>query len=576
MGEILTIFQYQSVLFNSTTTGATPINLQWDFPGGSPLTGTGPTKTVYYNVPGNYSVTLTATDAYGTVNSLAETNIIRVNPTTVTPGISGPSPASVRMNEGYNVDDASVGNPYPAISWYWQLPYGVTASTQNVGVTGYIDWYTLTGTYTGSPGSSYTGNIILTVNNGYSPAASTTTVEVQKLGPTESLYMNATGPFSPGFIAGLTGGLVTLVPFLPPQPAIASDFGYVGETDFVFKLNFLSRGSTNKFNQYFHSANESAYASIQTGFWNSDPMADPPIGGYLIVNSAVYNPQYSLITANDAINYGEYVIQNQLYEFFIVDQTGFLEDKYTNYNYNIDLISYLITNPYRIIHSGNIQFLNSAQNPGGPAGISFIDPAGLGASGSNPMVYSRQYLNSLGVSSYTPYPVYQVYISAVIGGSPYGATASFESIGLTGNDPVTSGNFFVAEDNIGGIGFVKILNTAINSSILGGTGNIEFVSGSYFNCDYSSGSTGASYDPGNYNGVALLIKNKTTVGIVSITDNSFALGNSYSPPIKLAPFLADLVNMQGSTETCTGMFSGILTPPVMFNSFNFGGSVNYP
>ena len=220
--------------------------------------------------------------------------------------------------------------------------------------------------------------------------------------------------------------------------------------------------------------------------------------------------------------------------------------------------------------------MNSSQNPGGPAGITFIDPSGLGASGSNPMVYSRQYLSSLGPSTYTPYPVYQVYISAIIGGFPYGATASFESIGLTGNDSITGGNFFVSQDNSNGVGFVKILNSAINSSILGGTGNIEFVTGSYFNCDYSSGSTGTSYNPINYNGVGFLIKNKLAVGIVSITDNSLALGNSYFPPIKLAPFMANVVNTQGSTETCTGMFSGIITPPATFNNFNFGGYVNYP
>jgi hypothetical protein len=574
MGEILNIYQYQPVVFTSTTTGANPITLSWSFPGGAPLFATGNVESVIYNVPGNYSVTLTATDAFGTTNSLTETNIIRVDPVTVTPGISGPTPSTVKMNEGYNLDDASVGNPYPAISWYWQLPNGVTASTPSVGVTGYIDWNTLTGTYSGAPGSSYTGNITLTVNNGFTPATAVTTVEIQKLGPAESIFLNATGAFSSNYIAGLTGGLVTLVPFMPPQPATAQDFGYPGETDFVFNLNFFSRGTSNQFNQNFHSTNESAFALIQTGFWNSNPMLEPPIGGYLIVNGGVYNPQYSPIPANAAILDGEYAVQNQLYDFFIVDETGFLEDKYTNYNYNIDLISYLIRNPYRIIHSGNIQFLNSTS----PGSITFIDPSGMGASGSNPMVYSRQYLNSLGPSSYVPFPVYEVYISAVIAGFPYGATATFQSIGLTGNDPVTGGNFYVAQDNSSGVGFVSILNSAINASILGGTGSIEFVSGSFFNCDYSSGSTGASYDPTNYNGVALLIKNKVTVQTVSITDNSFALGNSYGPPIKIAPFMSDQPNPQTSTETCTGMFSTFpfLTPSIMFNVFNLGGSVNYP
>jgi PKD repeat protein len=575
MGEVLTVYQYQPVLFTNTTTGATPITLLWDFPGGTPLSSTGNTQSVIYNAPGQYTVTLTATDFYGTIGSLTEDNIIRVNPISITPGISGPTPSTVKMNEGYNLYDNSSGNPYPAISWYWQLPYGVTASTQNVVVAGYVDWYTLTGTYSGSPGSSYTGNISLTVNNGYSPGTAVTSVLVQKEGPSEIIYMNATGAFSSNYVSGLTGGLVTVY-LNPLDPATAEDFGYAGDTNFVFRLNFSLRGSSNQFNQYFHSTSESAYSLIQTGFWNTNPSSDPPIGGYLIVKGSVYNPNYSPITANNAILYGEYAIQNQLYDFFIVDKTGFLEDKYTNYNYNISLLSYLIKNPYRIVHSGNIQFLNSNENPGSPAGISFVGPTGPGASGSNPMVYSRQYLNSLGSSSYLPYPIYQVYISAVVGGSPYGATASFSSVGLTGNDPITSGNFYVAQDNSNGIGFVKILNNAINSSILGGTGSLEFVSGSYFNCGYATGPTAASFNPNNYNGVALLIKNKVTVGPVTITDNSFALGNSYTPPIKLAPFMANTANLQASTETCTGMFADPIIQSVSFNSFSLGGSINYP
>jgi hypothetical protein len=93
-------------------------------------------------------------------------SLIEVSASSLIGGISGPTPAKVRMNETYQLDDASVGDPYPAISWLWTLPYGVTAGTQNVGVTGYIDWYTLTGTYSGSPGSNYDGTKYLNASNG--------------------------------------------------------------------------------------------------------------------------------------------------------------------------------------------------------------------------------------------------------------------------------------------------------------------------------------------------------------------------------------------------------------------------
>jgi hypothetical protein len=87
--------------------------------------------------------------------------------------------------------------------------------------------------------------------------------------------------------------------------------------------------------------------------------------------------------------------------------------------------------------------------------MSFIGPTGSGASGSNPMVYSSFYLNNLtGTPPVPPNPVYTVYISAVIAGVPYGATAPIGTAGGTGNDPLTSGNFFVAQNNSNGLGFV--------------------------------------------------------------------------------------------------------------------------
>jgi hypothetical protein len=385
--------------------------------------------------------------------------------------------------------------------------------------------------------------------------------------------MNATGPDSPLVVTGLTGGLVVKHLSNPPVPVQAQDLGYPSVTDFVFNLNYLNRGISNSLNSFFHSTSEFAEAIIRTGFWNPDPMVEKNIGGYLIINGSVYSPAYSTISANDAILLGEYIIQNQVFELFVVDKTGFLEDKYTNYNYNIDLLSYLIVNPYRIIHSGNIQFLNSPENPGGPSGITFINTTG--SSGSNPVVYSRQYLISLGPSSYTPYPVYEVYISVLSGMLTVGATATFESIGLTGNDPVTAGNFFVAQNNLNGFGFVTILNNAIGSSLIpGGTSSVEFISGSYFNCDYSSGPTSGSFDPNNYNGVALLIKDKNLINQVSITDNSQSLGLSYSPPIQIAPFMAP--NPGPITETCSGMFSTPILPSPQYNFLKFGGSINYP
>jgi hypothetical protein len=581
MSEVLNIYQYQSVVYNSTTTGATPLTFSWSFPGGSPTAGTGSTRTVFYNVPGVYSVTLTATDVYGTTDSLVETNIINVDPVSITPGISGPIPATVKMNEGYDVYDNSTGNPYPAISWYWQLPYGITASTQNVGVTGYIDWYTLTGTYSGAPGSSYNADIYLTVNNGYSPATATTTVEVQKLGPIETIGLNATGGVGTFTTqTGLAGGMLTNPMLFPLVPAPLSLLGYpgTGATAYAFHVDLrLRTGSpvSTRLNQNFHSTNEAATASISTGFYTDVYLTSPGfevLGGFLIINSYVYS-NYSTIPVNTAISSGEYIIQGQSYDFYLADANpttgigGILTEVYNNRNYSISLIDYLITNPYKLVFSGNIQYINN-----GGVLMTFPDNGFPAGPGSNPVVYSPTYLASLGASG-APGTPYEVYTSVSIGPTTFGATASFVGIGGTGNDPVTSGNFFVAQDNLNGPGFVSYLNQSINSSIPGGTGTIVYEAQEFFNCDYTS-PTGAGYNPSNYYGVALKVVNKQLVQNVTITDNSATLSVPGGPTI--APFTADTLNSQGSTETCSGMFTqGIQIFPAQNNFLTIGGSIVY-
>jgi hypothetical protein len=572
----LKIYQYQSVVYTDTTTGASPFTLSWAFAGGIPSSGTASTETVLYNIPGFYTASLTATDIYGTTKTLVEPSLIEVAASSLIGGISGPTPSKVRMNETYQLDDASVGDPYPAISWLWTLPYGVTAGTQNVGVTGYIDWYTLTGTYSGSPGSIYDGTINLTASNGFNPTSSSAVVQVEKLGPSEILFMNATGPASSTITTGFSGS-VPLSVFPPNDPISSMDFGYPVD-HWLVKTNFRFRGISNTTNEYFHSTKESGQVMILTGLWNIQMFMDI-IPGFIVIDGSLYT-DYSSVPVNAAIGTGLYVIQNQSPEFFLADESDFLEGLYNNNNYSIQLINTMLSNPYKALHSGNLQYVNANQYnfPPGLTGMSYIDPSGMGASGENPMIYSPAYLQSL--TGAPPNPQYTVYITVNIGGTPFGATANIGLIGATGNDPITNGNFLVAQTNSNGPGFVQYLNSAINASIPGGTASIDFVAGSQFNCSYN-GPSGASYDPTNYNGAILRILNNTLVQFVSISDNSAALSSSYTPNITLAPFAANPNNTQGSTETCSGLASTILTPimgsgPGVFNSFTLGGTVGYP
>lgn len=570
MAESLQIYQYQSVNFTDTSSGAVPLTRSWSFSGGSPATGTGITAAVFYNVPGDYTVSLTETDAYGTTSTLTKTNLIQVSPTTLVAGISGPSPSSVKMNEGYNLQDSTVGTPFPPTSWSWTLPYGRSASTQNVGVTGYADWNTLTGGYTGAPGVSYTANISLSTSNAYLSSSTSTSVQVQKLGPSEQLYLNATGPSSPNFVTGLSGGILTT----GGVPVYMNFFGY-SSSNMIIRLNYLLRGASNKTNLYFHSDTETATVVMNTGLWSS--MYNDVIGGMMLIQGQIYS-LYSYLTPDDAINLGFYIVSNQTSEFFLGDTTGLLLNLYTNYNYSAGLLNYLVNNPYKIAHSGNLQYANT-QNP---TPMTFIN---IGGSNSNPVVYSSAYLQNINLPS-TPTPanpVYQIYVSVTMGGIPYGATASIGTPGATGNDPLTSGNpnggFYTAQDTVNGAGFVSFLNSAVNSSIPGGTGSIQFVASPDFSCGWSN-PVGSGYSPSDYYGVALLVKNATLVQLVTISDNSATINSYYSsnmPPLAtpIAPFTANYGNTQGSLETCSGLFSTPLsiTPGLIYNVMNFGGSV---
>lgn len=564
MADILQIYQYQTVDFTDTSTGAVPLTRVWSFPGGTPTTSTTTPENIQYLVPGTYSVTLTETDTYGTTKSLIQTNIIQVSPSSLVAGISGPSPSSVKMDEGYQLNDSSSGTPFAPTSWAWTLPYGRSATAQNVGVTGYGDWNTLSGTYAGAPGSTYIGSISLTSSvtiSGYPlNSSASTTINVSKLGPQENLYLNATGSITTEYVTGLSGGLVV---YPGNIPAVGTDFGYPADTNLVIKLDYRLRGFGNNSNIYFHSTNESAGVTMYTGLWS--PNFNDIINGFVIIQNLIYS-QFSVVPVDSAINLGEYVISGQTPDIFLIDESGLLLNLYSNYNYSPDLLSYLIVNPYKIIFSGNIQYINQSGAPGTP--MTFIDTGG--GSNSNPAIYSPAALSALGIPAISA--IYQVTINVTYGiGSPIPITVNFGSVGQTGNDPVT-GNYYVAQDNSNGLGFVTILNNAISgSAVPGGTNSLQFNANSIFSI-----LNGTGYNSSGFNGVSLKIKT-TAISLVTITDNSAAL-SAFISPTAIAPFLGNYFNTQGSTETCTGMFPGdplgnISNVPPYYNDLVFGGSI---
>jgi PKD repeat protein len=58
---------------SSAVAGRTIVSWQWDFPGGTPASGSGTAATTKYASPGTYNVTLTVTDSAGKVGRVTKT-----------------------------------------------------------------------------------------------------------------------------------------------------------------------------------------------------------------------------------------------------------------------------------------------------------------------------------------------------------------------------------------------------------------------------------------------------------------------------------------------------------------------
>ncbi|MCS6928081.1 MAG: PKD domain-containing protein [Saprospiraceae bacterium] len=108
-----------TVQFTSTSLG-NPTSYAWQFPGGTPNTSSAQNPTVTYNAPGNYDVTLTVTNPYGT-HTLTKTNFIQVIP-----------PPTAGFSVTTNGLAASFTNSSThATSYAWNFGDGNSSTAQN-------------------------------------------------------------------------------------------------------------------------------------------------------------------------------------------------------------------------------------------------------------------------------------------------------------------------------------------------------------------------------------------------------------------------------------------------------------
>jgi PKD repeat protein len=119
------ISETASVAFTDLST-MDPVSWSWSFPGGSPSSSTAKNPVISYHTAGIYSVTLTATNSYGS-NTLTKTGYITVNATS-TPASANFTANITNLQTGGTVSytDLSSGT---VNSWSWSFPGGTPSSS---------------------------------------------------------------------------------------------------------------------------------------------------------------------------------------------------------------------------------------------------------------------------------------------------------------------------------------------------------------------------------------------------------------------------------------------------------------
>ncbi|MFZ5906076.1 MAG: PKD domain-containing protein [Nitrospirota bacterium] len=166
-----------TVSFTDTSAG-NPTSWSWNFGDGGSSSLQNPSHT--YNAVGTYTVSLTATNAYGSDGETKTGYITVLAPTAPTANFTG-SPTSGTAPLTVNFTDTSTGGP---TSWSWNFGDGGTSSLQNPSHT-----YNAAGTYT----------VSLTATNAYGSDTETKTGYI-------TVTACATPPYI-GFLSPTSGGV---------------------------------------------------------------------------------------------------------------------------------------------------------------------------------------------------------------------------------------------------------------------------------------------------------------------------------------------------------------------------------
>lgn len=333
------------------------VSRQWTFPGGTPSSSIeyGP-AVKYYGVSTNgYGAVLSVAGAGGVTAESYKPNIVAVDPEIFDPYIQittgDPIDIVNTTTLGKTLTYGVTGTVSSGIDSYnWTIPQ-LGPSGSSVVIFTCNDWYLLTGTYLGSPNSTYITNatvsVTSTVGNG---ALLQKEINFKKIGVTESINY-----WSPGTYA--TSGKYYDCSVMPQRTSALG----LGGNSLVIKID-LGPYSPRWNNTSFHSTQEAIYM-----FPNSPDVSKTysPIKTNIILSGSVLVNMGATggYSTDPGVMTGNYIIPGDIAskfasKFFITDQSlgGVLTALVDgNRKWNLYAISDFMENKYYL--SGSSKFI---------------------------------------------------------------------------------------------------------------------------------------------------------------------------------------------------------------------------
>jgi len=563
------------------------VSRDWLFIGGTPTGGTSYGPAIKYNSTNalGYNTSLLVTDAAGVTSAANKTNIIVVYPEVITAQITA-TPNSTSMDVDVIYQSIGLtGSGYA--SYNWSIPgLGATAGSSLDSVTGpYPDWYTLTGLYTGLPGSSYIGTATLSVTSNVGNNANTATnVTFYKYGPYEDINYND-NPYYP-----ITGPYYTCSVLSGNSTSIG-----LGGSSIVLKIDQNGSHSGQMWdNLYFHSTNEFCIY-----FPNNVDLVDYT-PGYLqfktIFSGASLTLAGASYTPDSKIDLGNYIttgfISSNLNNTFYI--TDYLQGeqltnaKSGNREWSNDAINEYMSNKYYLTTSskyienggftaGKIPRANLASVEASvnldAGSYKFDGGYGAGGTAHGPCVPSSQFFDDeFSVSGITVDVTIQIATENAVG---YSFNVTLSDSSDAGNTP--DHWLITAQDTAHGTGtgLVSILNTALGS--IGSTNKLSdfigFEQSPYFAAYENGGASNNAakqYDAANFPGIRFYVKDPAVENTGTVLDSE----NIASVSISWGPGWAADVEEQGyftsdrKLTSVLGTFKGDIDSWISWLGFN--------